>query len=187
MNGLYIPLFLGEKNSEKKQDLAYFMYNDEDPSGLCHARAKYLQITFTSLHLSHLFVEIQHALQSNYFSLTTTVMIFFFSGSQWLTKGIAKGVLMFNNFTGFWLIHSVPGFPPFSERGYDYPQSGRTRGHVFFCVSVNVVEIDAIGSLFLYNMPHFYDWYIPAAMTTWIPNLMSVLHGMRYSYFHINQ
>lgn len=118
-------------------------------------------------------------LQSYYFSLTTTVIIFFFSGSQWLTKGIAKGVLMFNNFTGFWLIHSVPGFPPFSERGYDYPQSGRTRGHIFFCVSVNVFEIDAIGSLFSHNMPHFYDWYIPAAMTTRIPNLMSVLHGMR--------
>jgi len=43
-----------------------------------------------------------------------------------LIYGHSKGVLAFQDETqtGFWLIHSVPHFPPTIEQGYGYPNSG---------------------------------------------------------------
>ena len=46
-----------------------------------------------------------------------------------LVYGHSKGVLAFEDQTqtGFWLIHSVPRFPPVIEQGYGYPDSGNAR------------------------------------------------------------
>jgi deoxyribonuclease-2 len=43
-----------------------------------------------------------------------------------LIYGHSKGVLAFEDKTqtGFWLVHSVPHFPPTIEQGYGYPDSG---------------------------------------------------------------
>jgi len=43
-----------------------------------------------------------------------------------LIYGHSKGVLAFEDKTqtGFWLVHSVPRFPPLIEQGYGYPDSG---------------------------------------------------------------
>ncbi len=43
-----------------------------------------------------------------------------------LIYGHSKGVLAFQDQTqtGFWLVHSVPHFPPTIEQGYGYPDSG---------------------------------------------------------------
>jgi deoxyribonuclease-2 len=43
-----------------------------------------------------------------------------------LIYGHSKGVLVFEDKTqtGYWLVHSVPHFPPTIEQGYGYPDSG---------------------------------------------------------------
>ncbi len=45
-----------------------------------------------------------------------------------LIYGHSKGVLAFQDQTqtGFWLVHSVPHFPPIIEQGYGYPDSGNS-------------------------------------------------------------
>ena len=39
---------------------------------------------------------------------------------------ILKGVIVFNTRSGFWLVHSVPKYPPALEDSdsYDYPHTG---------------------------------------------------------------
>jgi deoxyribonuclease II len=43
-----------------------------------------------------------------------------------LVYGHSKGILAFDDGTqtGFWLIHSVPHFPPVTKNGYGYPDTG---------------------------------------------------------------
>ncbi|XP_068098559.1 deoxyribonuclease-2-beta isoform X4 [Hyperolius riggenbachi] len=53
-----------------------------------------------------------------------------------LTKhGHTKGILLFDQKQGFWLIHSVPHFPPFPEDGFGYPDTGRFYGQTAICVT----------------------------------------------------
>ncbi|KAM9384478.1 deoxyribonuclease-2-beta isoform 3-T3 [Pholidichthys leucotaenia] len=49
--------------------------------------------------------------------------------------GHTKGVLLFDRSQGFWLLHSVPHFPSFPERGYLYPSSGKVNGQTALCVT----------------------------------------------------
>ncbi|MEE6494668.1 hypothetical protein FKM82_001832 [Ascaphus truei] len=50
-------------------------------------------------------------------------------------RGHTKGILLFNKSQGFWLIHSVPHFPPFPEKGFGYPSTGRRYGQTAMCVT----------------------------------------------------
>lgn len=60
------------------------------------------------------------------------------------SKGHTKGVLLFDTSSGYWLVHSVPKFPP--PNAYDYPDSGRTYGQSFLCVSFSYKQLKAIGT-----------------------------------------
>nr|XP_060629815.1 deoxyribonuclease-2-beta isoform X2 [Anolis sagrei ordinatus] len=51
------------------------------------------------------------------------------------THGHSKGFLLLDQSQGFWVIHSIPEFPPFPEDGYGYPPSGKYNGQTVFCLS----------------------------------------------------
>ncbi len=73
------------------------------------------------------------------------------NGTVSFTAGHAKGVVAVEKAggTGFWLIHSVPHFPPDPSTpgaSYGYPKTGHTYGQTLFCVSFDAdVAADAIG------------------------------------------
>jgi deoxyribonuclease-2 len=57
---------------------------------------------------------------------------------------------------GFWLVHSVPYFPPipgnvtisdtdYHGEGYSYPSTGLTYGQSFLCISLNASQLDLVG------------------------------------------
>ncbi|XP_004454458.1 deoxyribonuclease-2-beta isoform X2 [Dasypus novemcinctus] len=58
--------------------------------------------------------------------------------------GHTKGLLLFNRVQGFWLIHSIPRFPPIPEEGYDYPPTGRRNGQSGICITFKYNQYEAI-------------------------------------------
>lgn len=115
--------------------------------------------------------------------------------------GHTKGVAMADAQQGFWLIHSVPGFPPAPDHGtdpperarsersvdfislsdpeYEYPQSGKTYGQSFLCVSVNKDQIDLIGTQFMYNQIIPYKNNLPQKLAEQYPIMTKAANKIR--------
>lgn len=78
------------------------------------------------------------------------------------TRGHTKGVVVANDISGFWLIHSVPKFPPALEEGhYDYPHTGTIYGQSFLCISFTGDQMAKVGKQLQFNEPHFYSSQVP--------------------------
>lgn len=111
--------------------------------------------------------------------------------------GHAKGAVVVNNRVGFWLIHSVPNFPPVPNSGndsrrrreesipapgnkseYNYPSSGESYGQSFLCISVNADQFDLIGLQLMYNQIIVYRQNIPAFAESY-PVLMDAVKQKR--------
>ncbi|XP_051866636.1 deoxyribonuclease-2-beta [Pristis pectinata] len=91
--------------------------------------------------------------------------------------GHTKGVLMFDKVQGFWLMHSVPNFPPDVTKGYSWPSSGRKYGQTFLCVTVKYDQVTVIGDQFLYSNPHVYSWTLPHLFLPELSHLQFVAKG----------
>ncbi|KAL6728022.1 hypothetical protein Aduo_009835 [Ancylostoma duodenale] len=80
----------------------------------------------------------------------------------------SKGVAVFDHEVGFWMIHSVPNFPPSKE--YDFPKTGSMYAQSFLCLSLSVNFLEEIGqymrfahvSPFLNNLPEFHKIIAPS-------------------------
>lgn len=62
--------------------------------------------------------------------------------------GHSKGMVVADNSSGFWLVHSVPKFPdlPYqNNNSYSYPSNGVPNGQSFLCVSMMTQELDKVG------------------------------------------
>jgi deoxyribonuclease-2 len=66
-----------------------------------------------------------------------------------------------NDISGFWMVHSVPKFPPALGESYDYPHTGTIYGQSFLCISFTAEQIDYVGKQLMYNEPHFYSSHVP--------------------------
>ncbi|KAB1268529.1 Deoxyribonuclease-2-beta [Camelus dromedarius] len=80
--------------------------------------------------------------------------------------GHTKGLLLWNRVQGFWLIHSIPQFPPVPEEGYDYPPTGRRNGQAGICITFEYRQYEAIvflvsDSQLLVCNPNVYSCSIP--------------------------
>lgn len=93
-----------------------------------------------------------------------------------LEKGHTKGVIQFDLKSGYWLVHSVPHFPPSSDK-YDYPNSSLKLGQTILCVSLSYKFLNTIGEMFLFNYPQFYNFVLPQKFNDSNPNLTAALEG----------
>ncbi|XP_012216163.2 plancitoxin-1 [Linepithema humile] len=112
--------------------------------------------------------------------------------------GHAKGVVIANQQQGFWLIHSVPNYPPIPNSGndarrgrnadenapgnrseYDYPTSGENFGQSFLCISMNDDQFDVLGRQFMYNQIIVYWRNIPGAFADLFPVLADAANQKR--------
>ncbi|ESO01864.1 hypothetical protein HELRODRAFT_65498, partial [Helobdella robusta] len=69
----------------------------------------------------------------------------------------AKGALAFDRKTGFWLVHTIPRYPPPAREGYTYPKSASINGQVMLCLSLNSDQLEKIGLQMDYMRPQVYD------------------------------
>ncbi|TRY68785.1 hypothetical protein TCAL_03062 [Tigriopus californicus] len=100
-------------------------------------------------------------------------------GRTSFTHGHTKGVLSLDRTSGFWLIHSVPKYPPpLTNTSYGYPHTGRMYGQSFLCISVGTnVTADLIGRQLQYHDPFIYDVFLPDWMNAVYPDLATLAHG----------
>lgn len=83
------------------------------------------------------------------------------------TRGHTKGVVIANDISGLWLVHSVPKYPPPVEDGhYDYPHTGTLYGQSFLCISFTAEQIEKVGKQLQFNEPHFYSSHVPEYLKT---------------------
>lgn len=72
------------------------------------------------------------------------------------TRGHTKGVLAYDDSTGFWLIQSTPKFPPPQNAEYAYSGSPKN-GQGMLCISLPATSFNDIGAQFNYSFPRFYS------------------------------
>ncbi len=106
--------------------------------------------------------------------------------------GHTKGVIAFDDNTGFWLVHSVPKYPPYpASEQYGYPATGEKFGQSFLCISIGTPKTaELIGQQFLYNHPYVYAYNIPAWAKGQYPqftNAAKEQHVKSPPYFHTAQ
>jgi len=80
---------------------------------------------------------------------------------------------LFDQTSGFWLIHSVPKFPP-TDR-YSYPDTARRYGQSFLCITFNYNQLKEIAHQLLYTMPWVYSHTLPTDIANDIPDLQLVV------------
>lgn len=93
--------------------------------------------------------------------------------------GHAKGVLLFNDVVGIWLVHSVPHFPPEPDAKYEYPKTGYKYGQNILCISIGKKEFDNIGLQLKFNEINVYSYKISNETATLYPNLADAARQVR--------
>ncbi|XP_058129762.1 deoxyribonuclease-2-alpha [Anopheles coustani] len=86
-------------------------------------------------------------------------------------RGHTKGVVSTDGKTGYWLIHSVPKFPPQIGTGYSYPHTGMLYGQSFLCISLDGSQMETVGHQLLFNEVNVYSARIPSHLTDRFPML----------------
>ncbi|VDM71534.1 unnamed protein product [Strongylus vulgaris] len=89
------------------------------------------------------------------------------SGSVDSYRGHSKGVVVFDQESGFWIIHSVPNFPAVGT--YTYPSTGIRYGQSFLCLSLPSESLGDVGEHLRYvqatpfftNLPEFFILRFP--------------------------
>jgi deoxyribonuclease-2 len=97
-----------------------------------------------------------------------------------VTRGHTKGVLMFDESSIVWLIHSIPHFPPMrSQKQYYIKGSQCVYGQSMLCLSMKIENLEAISKQFMFNYPQIYDYFIPDTLrnSNTLETLMQVLDG----------
>ncbi|KAM5267620.1 deoxyribonuclease-2-beta isoform 2-T3 [Hipposideros larvatus] len=95
--------------------------------------------------------------------------------------GHTKGLLLWNKDQGFWLIHSIPKFPPIPEEGYAYPTTGQQNGQNGICVTFKYNEYEKIGSQLLVCNPNIYSCSIPTTFHQELIHIPKLCAGTRSS------
>nr|XP_045617204.1 deoxyribonuclease-2-alpha-like isoform X2 [Procambarus clarkii] len=101
------------------------------------------------------------------------------NGTKSFTKGHTKGVVVMTAQGGFWLVHSVPKYPPPPEDGYTYPSSAVRYGQTMLCISLSSDQSHSLGWQLLQNNPFIYASNMPETLSSQFFVLLKVMQGER--------
>ncbi|XP_075689038.1 deoxyribonuclease-2-beta isoform X1 [Rhinoderma darwinii] len=100
--------------------------------------------------------------------------------SSFTKRGHSKGALLFDRYQGFWLVHSIPHFPPFPEDGFGYPSTGRRYGQGALCVTYKYNQFTQIAAQLLYYNPNVYNCSIPDIYQKDLWDLYRICQGFQF-------
>lgn len=84
------------------------------------------------------------------------------------TYAHSKGVVLLNDESGFWLVHSKPNWPNQRSDGpIPFPDS--TYSQSLMCITMNSSMFDTAAAGFLINFPFIYDSYMSANLESTLP------------------
>lgn len=90
--------------------------------------------------------------------------------------GHSKGLMASDQNAGFWLVHSVPNFPPFFNESYSYPETAAKYGQTALCVTFTIRDnANSIANQLLYIKPNFYELAISDDLLNKAPNFQLIL------------
>lgn len=99
-------------------------------------------------------------------------------------KGHAKGVILFDENTAVWIVHSIPHYPPKkSDQEYFIRPPQCYFGQSMLCMSYSFDQLELIGQQLLFTYPQVYDYYIPdkfkysKSYSKVLSNLMRVINN----------
>ncbi|NXI88114.1 DNS2B protein, partial [Rhipidura dahli] len=96
------------------------------------------------------------------------------SDSKGSKCGHTKGFLLLDKSQGFWVIHSVPLFPPIPEDGYGYPSTGESFGQTAICITFKYDQFREIDQQMLSYNPGIYSCSIPDIFQADLLNLQKL-------------
>ncbi|KAL7636866.1 UNVERIFIED_CONTAM: hypothetical protein RMT77_012624 [Armadillidium vulgare] len=106
------------------------------------------------------------------------------NGSVSLSHGHTKGILVMSELGGFWIIHSVPKYPPQPSEQYSYPATGQRYGQTMLCISIPPLsqsQAENIGEQLIQNDAHVYAWNIPTQLASKYPIFQEIVKGVKLS------
>ncbi|KAH6942647.1 hypothetical protein HPB50_008811 [Hyalomma asiaticum] len=87
-------------------------------------------------------------------------------------NGHSKGVVLFDDNVGVWLLHSVPRFADGLQSGqYVFPETARENGQMFMCVTFPTPQVDTIARLLRTEYANVYARQVPQAMKDKYPEV----------------
>ncbi|XP_069851087.1 deoxyribonuclease-2-alpha-like [Dipodomys merriami] len=93
------------------------------------------------------------------------------------SRGHTKGVLLMDQEGGFWLVHSVPCFPPPASSGaFSWPHNAQRFGQTLICVSFPLEEFLRIGRQLMYTYPLVFDHKLEDTFAQKFPDLEAVIN-----------
>ena len=95
------------------------------------------------------------------------------NGRRNMNLGFSKGVLAANKDQGFWMVHSLPQFPPRADQCYDYPRNNG-EGDMFFCMSIKADKLDKVVTQLKTIQPNVYDSYLREDIVTKVTEITSL-------------
>ena len=103
-----------------------------------------------------------------------------FNNKSDLDFGHAKGIVLFDDKSIVWIVHSIPEYPPMQAKGhYGIGSSQLFYGQSMVCLSLNISALEQIGKQLLLTYPQIYDSFIPDSLKTLSPSFTLVYNRKR--------
>lgn len=91
------------------------------------------------------------------------------------SRAHSKGVFAFDKKQGFWLIHSVPRFPPTASDGWSGGMPSYTYGQSFLCITFGIDELENVAKQISVIGPAFYDNNNPKGVGSLVPTFQDLV------------
>ncbi|XP_070547035.1 plancitoxin-1-like [Ptychodera flava] len=132
-----VPTILNSKNELMKAGVAYYYFDPSVQTGRLSTVGidspnQALAKTLNQIYTNHKSKNVAYLMYSDSWPNNKTTS----------NRGHTKGDVCLDKTSGFWLVHSVPQFPEYSNRSYWWPPNAKNMdSHCFVCLRRFKVEV----------------------------------------------